>query len=111
MLNQLFLFSNDLIKTPIYELSLVLSEERLLMQSLNNTQMLLPSVNCIHHEFVCQVLQHPQKLAVELDEQSLTYCELLHYVQILSLNLLNNHFVLLGETICQCVERSLSMVS
>ena len=111
MLNQLFLFSNDLIKTPIYELSLVLSEERLLMQSLNNTQMLLPSVNCIHHEFVCQVLQHPQKLAVELDEQSLTYSELLYYVQVLSLDILKRERVIVGEIICQCVERSLSMVS
>ena len=53
-------------------------------------------------------MKHPQKLAVELDDQSLTYCELLHCVQILSLNLIK---VVPGEVICQCVERSLSMVS
>ncbi|CAF1433641.1 unnamed protein product [Adineta steineri] len=99
------------INKPIYELSLTLSNEQYLMQSLNNTQISFPShLTCIHHEFVCQVAKHPQKLAVELDEQSLTYCELLHYVQVLSLTLINEYHVIPGEIICQCVERSLSMV-
>ncbi|CAF1590651.1 unnamed protein product, partial [Adineta steineri] len=81
------------------------------MQSMNNTQISFPSsITCIHHEFVCQVMKHPQKLAVELDEQSMTYAELLHYVQILSLHLINKCHVVPGEIICQCVERSLSMV-
>ncbi|CAF1567784.1 unnamed protein product, partial [Adineta steineri] len=57
-----------------------------------------------------QVMKHPQKLAVELDEQSLTYAELLHYVQVLSLYLIKKYVVVPGEIICQCVERSLSMV-
>ncbi|CAF1588575.1 unnamed protein product, partial [Adineta steineri] len=55
-------------------------------------------------------MKHPQKLAVELDEQSLTYGELLYYVQVLSLTLLNEYDVFPGEVVCQCVERSLSMV-
>ncbi|CAF4150612.1 unnamed protein product, partial [Adineta steineri] len=96
---------------PIYELSLILSNEQYLMQSLNNTQIPFPSsLTCIHHEFVFQVMKYPQKLAVELDEQSLTYCELLYHVQILSLTLLNEYHVVPGEVVCQCVERSLSMV-
>ncbi|CAF4111595.1 unnamed protein product, partial [Adineta steineri] len=96
---------------PIYELSLILSDEQYLMQSLNNTQISFSSpLTCIHHEFVYQVMKHPQKLAVELDEQSLTYCELLYYVQVLSLTLLNEYHVFPGEIVCQCVERSLSMV-
>ncbi|CAF4139461.1 unnamed protein product, partial [Adineta steineri] len=100
------------INKPIYELSLILSNEQYLMQSLNNTQISFPSspLTCIHHEFVYQVMKHPQKLAVELDEQSLTYCELLYYVQVLSLTLLNEYHVFPGEIVCQCVERSLSMV-
>ncbi|CAF3913759.1 unnamed protein product, partial [Adineta steineri] len=99
------------ISKPIYELSLTLSNEQYLMQSLNNTQISFSSpLMCIHHEFVYQVMKHPQKLAVELDEQSLTYCELLYYVQVLSLILLNEYYVLPGDVICQCVERSLSMV-
>ncbi|CAF5022259.1 unnamed protein product, partial [Rotaria sp. Silwood1] len=90
--------------------SLVLPDEILLMKSMNNTQVLFPSVTCIHHEFVHQVMEHPQKVAVELDDQSLTYDELLYYVQVSSLNLLNEQRVLVGDIICQCVERSISMV-
>ena len=45
-------------------------------------------------EFVSQVMKHPQKLAVELDDQSLTYSELLHYAQLLSLNSVG-HFIIL----------------
>ncbi|CAF4119702.1 unnamed protein product, partial [Adineta steineri] len=103
---------HDEMDKPIYELSLTLLDEQHLMQSLNNTQISFSSsrLTCIHHEFVCQVMKHPQKLAVELDEQSLTYCELLHYVQVLSLTLLNEYHVVPGEIVCQCVERSLSMV-
>ncbi|CAF4271024.1 unnamed protein product, partial [Adineta steineri] len=81
------------------------------MQSLNNTQTaFLSPLTCIHHEFVYQVMKHPQKLAVELDEQSMTYCELLHYVQVLALTFLNECHITSGEIVCQCVERSLSMV-
>ncbi|CAF4043435.1 unnamed protein product [Adineta steineri] len=100
------------INKPIHELSIILSNEQYLMQSMNNTQTSFSSspLACIHHEFVYQVMKHPQKLAVELDEQSLTYCELLYYVQVLSLTLLNEYHVLPGEIVCQCVERSLSMV-
>jgi non-ribosomal peptide synthetase component F len=112
MLKQLFHFTNnDQMKRPIYELSLILPDERSLMQSLNNTQVLCPSATCIHHEFVCQVMKHPQKLAVELDDQSLTYSELFYYVQLLSVNLLCKQGIVPGDIVCQCVERSLSMVS
>jgi non-ribosomal peptide synthetase component F len=112
MLYQLFQFNtNDQMMRSIYELSLIVPDDRLLMQSMNNTQVLFPSVSCIHHEFVCQVMKHPQKLAVELDDQSLTYSELLYYVQVLSLNILRKQGIAAGDIICQCVERSLSMVS
>jgi non-ribosomal peptide synthetase component F len=111
MLEQLFNLTYDLMKKPVYELSLILPDERSLMSSMNNTQVLFPSVNCIHHKFVYQVMKHSQKLAVELDDQSLTYSELLYYVHLLSLNFLNNQQLIPGEIVCQCVERSLSMVS
>ena len=111
MLEQLFLPTDDWIQKLVCELAIILPNERLLIQSLNNTQLLLPSVTCIHHEFVGQASRHSQKLAVELDEQSLTYSELLYYVQRLSLYLLINYRVIPGDIVCQCVERSLSMVS
>ncbi|CAF4171310.1 unnamed protein product, partial [Adineta steineri] len=88
------------INKSMYELSLTLSNEQYLTQSLNNTQIAFPSVpTCIHHEFAYQVMKHPQKLAVELDEQSLTYCELLYYVQVLSFTLLNEYHVYPGEVV------------
>jgi NRPS condensation-like uncharacterized protein len=111
MLKQLFETTVDQMKKPIYELSLILPDERLLMQSVKNTEVSFASIFCIHHQFICQVMNHPQKLAVELDEQSLTYSELLYYVQLVSLNLLRTHEVISGEIVCQCVERSLSVVS
>ena len=81
------------------------------MKAMNNTQVLFSPSTCIHHEFVYQAMKHPQKLAVELDEQSFTYSELLYYVQRLSLELLINYRITPGDIVCQCVERSLSMVS
>ncbi|CAF1367762.1 unnamed protein product [Adineta steineri] len=96
---------------PIYELSLILSNEQYLMQSLNNTQISFPSaLTCIHHKFVYQVMKYPQKLAVELDEQSLTYAELFAYVQMLAVHLVDQYDIIPSEVISQCVERSLSMV-
>jgi non-ribosomal peptide synthetase component F len=73
--------------------------------------MLFSPISCIHHEFVSQAIKHPQKLAVELDDQSLTFVELLYYAQVLFINLLSKQKVLPGDIICQCVERSISMVS
>ncbi|CAF1230222.1 unnamed protein product [Adineta steineri] len=111
MLHQQFTAFDCTTTKLIHELSIILSDEQYLMQSLNNTQTpFSSSLTCIHHEFVYQVMKHPQKLAVELDEQSLTYCELLYYVQVLSLTLLNKYLITPGEVVCQCVERSLSMV-
>ena len=102
---------HDQMMKPIYKLSLLLSNEKQFIQSMTNTQISFPSVKCIHHEFIDQVMKYPQKVAVELDEQSLTYSELFYYVQVVALNLLNKHKIVPGEIICQCVERSLSMVS
>ena len=111
MLHQLSASVEIQLKKSLSELSLTLPSDQYLIQSLNNTQTSFPSLTCIHHEFVRQVKKHPQKLAVELDDQSLTYTELLHCVQVLSLNLLNKQNIIAGEIVCQCVERSLSMVS
>jgi hypothetical protein len=111
MLKQLFNRTDVQMKNHIYELSLISPEEGLLTRSMNHRKVLFPPVSCIHHEFVSQTVKHPQKLAVELDDQSLTYSELLYYVQVLAFNLLSEQKVLPGDVICQCVERSLSMVS
>ena len=111
MMSRLFDLGQINTRTPIYELSLTAPDEGLLIQSMNNTQVLFPPLSCVHHDFVYQMIRHPQKLAVELDDQSLTYAELVHYAQVLALELLNNNRINPKEIVCQCVERSLSMVS
>ncbi|CAF1310463.1 unnamed protein product, partial [Adineta steineri] len=65
ILKQLFMFVDNQMNKSIYEISFTLPNERLLVQSLNNTQISFPSpLTCIHYEFVYQVMKHPQKLAV-----------------------------------------------
>ncbi|CAF1545801.1 unnamed protein product, partial [Adineta steineri] len=110
MMHQLSIFLYSQPTKPIYELSLILPRERLFLQSINNTQRLFSSSICVHHEFIYQAMKYSQKLAVELDEQSLTYAELLYYSQCISLYLLYHYNVKSGDIVCQCVERSLAMV-
>ncbi|CAF0960866.1 unnamed protein product [Adineta steineri] len=111
LLKQLFTSADNRMERSMYEISLTLPNEQYLMQSMNNTQVSFRSpVTCVHHEFIYQAMKYPQKLAVELDEQSMTYAELLYYSQCLSLNLLYHYDVKSGDIVCQCVERSLAMV-
>jgi hypothetical protein len=86
--------------SAIYEFSLLLPHELEIIRDLNNTYF---------DSYESSLLS--QKMGVELDDQSLTYAELLYYAQVLSLYLLNEHEIVPGEINCQCVERSLSMVS
>ena len=111
VLKQLFTSITDQMKKPIYELSLILSDKNRLMESINNTQVSCPFISCIYHDFVCQVMQNSQKLAVEVDDQSLTYSELLFYVQSLIIHLLDQYGIVLGDIAAEYVNRSLSLVS
>ena len=111
ILEQLPSFTVRRTKMPLFEIPLLLTDERTALQSINNTEIQHASDSCIHHEFVDRVLQYPQKLAVELDGQSITYSELFYFAQVLSVQLLKKYQVDLGDIVCQCVERSLSMVS
>ena len=55
ILKQIFISNQDnQTKKPMYELSLLLSHERILIDSINNTQILFPSVSSIHHQFIDQ---------------------------------------------------------
>ncbi|CAF1439300.1 unnamed protein product [Adineta ricciae] len=110
MLDQLFISGDIQMNKSLNELSLILPHDRLLMKSINNTEISPPSVTCIHHQFIYQAMKYSQKQAVELDEQSLTYSELLYYTQLLSMHILNHHLVIPGKIICQCVKASISMV-
>lgn len=95
---------------PIYEFSLLLPNELHLLTTLNK-KAYNSSFDCIHHAFLRSVEMHPQKMAIELDDQSATYSELLCLVQRLAFHLIDTRHVQPGEIICQCVERSIEMVS
>lgn len=97
----------------LYKLSIILPHELKLIHALNsnNDDRERKIKNTIGELFCQQAANHSQKMAVELDEQSLSYSELLYYVQKCAIDLLFKHDVKSGEIICQCVERSLTMVS
>ena len=114
LVHQLCYSSNCFIncQRPLHQLPVILPQEQLLIDTLRTHDINRPSLanNTIHQLFIEETLMHPQKIAVELDEQMITYNELFFYAQTLALNLVDEHGVKEGDIICQCVERSISMV-
>ena len=108
---QLFYSSSfDLKRQPICELSIILPIERDILQQLGNDMTTLDAPYCIHQAFAQQAIIHPNKLAITLDDQSLTYGQLLNRVQQLALLLINDKGVQPGDIICQCIDRSIEMI-
>lgn len=66
-----------------------------------------PAIN-LFNRFRNRTFQHPNKLAVVLDDQALTYGELYSLVTSFASRLLP--VVQPGDIVCQCVERSIEMV-
>jgi non-ribosomal peptide synthetase component F len=66
-----------------------------------------PSTN-LFSRFQTRALQHPTKLAIVLDDQSISYAELYSLVTSFASRLLQ--VVHPGDIVCQCVERSIEMV-
>ncbi|CAF1012539.1 unnamed protein product [Adineta steineri] len=97
---QLFCSAFDRKEQSVYELSILLPAEHQLTKELSN-YVITPNVTCcIHQQFVKQAVMHPAKAAVTLDEQTLTYEELLSQVQQLAFFLINNRGVQPGDIIC-----------
>jgi non-ribosomal peptide synthetase component F len=107
---QLFCSPFDRQNQPIYELSIILPNEQEMIQQLNNYTITSNVTCCIHQAFIQQAIMHPDKLAVILDNQSLTYDQLLSQVQQLALHLINEKGVKPGDIVCQCVDRSIEMI-
>jgi non-ribosomal peptide synthetase component F len=108
---QLFSSSSfDLKKQPIYELSIILPIEQDIMKQLNNSVITSNIPLCIHQVFVQQAMIYPNKIAITLDQQSLTYSQLLTQVQQLSIVLINEKGIKPGDIICQCIDRSIEMI-
>ena len=111
-MEQLFLSDTfDRTSQPICQLSVVLSDEWQYIQSIDHqtSEMNFQSMDQFHEEFLRQAMMHPQKIAVSLEEQSLTYSELLIKGFQMS-DLLCEEEEYSGRIICQCVERSIEMI-
>ncbi|MBW4428171.1 MAG: amino acid adenylation domain-containing protein [Nostoc desertorum CM1-VF14] len=97
-------------ETAIAQLEILSPQERQqLLVEFNNTKIVAPPYQCIHHWIEAQANKTPNNLAVVFDNQNLTYQELNTKA-----NNLANHLTLLGvqpETVVGlCVERSLDMI-
>jgi NRPS condensation-like uncharacterized protein len=99
--------------TPNCEFSLLLPHEIQAIHQLNADEQLPLHKNLlfIHQQFAHRAEEHMQKLAVVLDDQSLTYAELLYSSQLLARHLTEECHVQSGDIIAQCIERSIEMVS
>ncbi len=94
---------------PVRELPLLTASAHQLLAAWNSTQIDYPSTKCIHHLFEEQVQKTPDAVAVEMEDQQITYQELnerasqlAHHLQTLGVR----PEVLVGI----CVERSIHMV-
>ncbi|CAF3455238.1 unnamed protein product [Rotaria socialis] len=101
-----YLFSrmSIMIEQPIYTLNVLQDEEKLMLRQLNDAYIDKSIFLCNHQMFANQAGEHPQKLAMTLEQQCLTYAETLHYSQHLAKYLIGN------EVICQLLERSIEMI-
>ncbi|MDF5732090.1 MAG: amino acid adenylation domain-containing protein, partial [Rhizonema sp. PD38] len=94
---------------PVRELPLLTASTHQLLAAWNSTQTDYPSAKCIHHLFEEQVQKTPDAVAVQMEDEQITYQELnkrasqlAHHLQTLGVK----PEVLVGI----CVERSIHMV-
>ena len=110
MCQQLFSSSFDRQLQSICQLSILLPTEQNILRKLDNSSKRPTDTRCIHQAFTQQALQHPSKVAIVLDDQSLTYQQLLTRVRHLSFILINDKGIKTGDTVCQYVDRSIDMI-
>ncbi|CAF1335283.1 unnamed protein product, partial [Rotaria sordida] len=96
--------------SSIYQFSLLLPHEVELIRDLNNTFVDYCQIGCIHWDFAYQAHLHPQKVALVLENGSMTYGELLYYAQQVANHLITTCTVQSGQMVCQLIERSFEMV-
>ncbi len=104
------LFHQLFIVPTIFELSILLSNEIQLINDLNNTYVNYGEIGCIHWNIASQAEKYPQKIALILENGSMTYAELLYYSQYVASYLINEYNIKPSEIICQLIERSFEMI-
>ncbi|CAF2511749.1 unnamed protein product [Rotaria sp. Silwood2] len=92
------------LRQPLYALNTLFTEEMTILRQLNSSYVDFGEISCIHHAFIHQAIDHPQKLALLLEEQSLSYAETLYYSQHLAANFIG------GGVIGHLFERSIEMI-
>ncbi|BBD60559.1 amino acid adenylation [Nostoc sp. HK-01] len=96
-------------KAAINQLKILSNSEIQILSELNNTKLVYPVNQCIHHLFEAQVARTPDKVALVFAEQQLTYEQLNHRA-----NQIAHHLQKLGVgaevLVGLCVERSLDFV-
>ncbi|CAF1258490.1 unnamed protein product [Rotaria sordida] len=96
--------------SSIYQFSLLLPHEVELMRDLNDNFLDYSQISCIHWDLAYQTHLHPQKVALVLENGSMTYGELIYYAQQLANHLIIAYAVQPGQIVCQLIERSFEMV-
>lgn len=107
------LLSSDHHQQPIYAFSIILPDEHMLLERFyprTDEISIRQSTTTIPQLFLEQVMKHSDKLAVTLDDVSLTYSELLTRVKQLAFGLKSKHDIEIGDIICQCMDRSIDMI-
>ncbi|HET8798055.1 MAG TPA: amino acid adenylation domain-containing protein, partial [Thermoanaerobaculia bacterium] len=95
---------------PLHEYSMISeTEKRKLLVELNDTAAEFPREKCIHDFFAEQVAAGPDRTAVVLGDERLTYRQLYDRVSILA-RFLQSHGISPDRIVGLCVERSLEMM-
>ena len=115
LIQQLFSTSSssstfDRQKQPVHELCILLPNEVEMLQGFHNWPTPPQITLCIHQTFVQEAIEQPNKVAIVLDDECLTYSELLTRAQQLALVLINEEGMQPGDIVVQCIDRSLEMV-
>ena len=96
-------------REPIRNLSLLSDLDRDRIEGINQTSTDFGQLGTIHGAIVRNAQATPKNIAILLDDQSLTYEQLLNQSQALAAYLIQTCLVKKGDIIGQCVERSLHM--
>ena len=102
---------------PLLSLSILLPHEIKLLEPFDAINQLSvdymrknDEILLIHEQFATRADEHPQKVAVILDDQFLSYAELLHSSQFFANYLIEVVGVKSEDIVVQCVEKSIEMV-
>ncbi|NQZ20714.1 MAG: amino acid adenylation domain-containing protein [Colwellia sp.] len=101
----------DNFDTPIHLINMLSpAQADILKYDLNNTVMDYPNDSCIHTLFERQVVKTPENVAVQFEQQQLTYRQLNEKANQLAMYLKENHYIEPETLVGLCIERSIEMV-